>query len=243
MRCEDKKMKPIPFILILIMLGMINNCAIGRLHSSDSIEIWVVDGDTEQPLEGVVAVAHWEQKGGLEGGNVIGQLQIMEAVSDKDGHIFFPAWEKVGIRPSSTSPDILLFKPEYKYQSLFNDVFRSGRSAFQLMLTPEGKMFSEWSGKKIQMWKFEGKRNEYRREVIRYSDKLHSVIENCGWKEVPRMMSALTEFCATNQCKLSYDVDIREWNKAYKNNKEWYKSIQKQCGISPVHFFKEYYHE
>src|SRR2546422_4340820 len=61
-------------------------------YSAEAIEGSVADAETGRPLEGVIAVAHWQLKGGFEGGTPIGELQILEAVTDPNGRYSFPAW-------------------------------------------------------------------------------------------------------------------------------------------------------
>jgi hypothetical protein len=58
---------------------------------AEAIEAWVVDADSGRPLDGVIVVAHWELRYGLEGGGTH-QLMVMEAVTDQQGRFHFPAW-------------------------------------------------------------------------------------------------------------------------------------------------------
>jgi hypothetical protein len=68
-------------------------CAAGppSRYSAESLEAWVVDDETSQPLEGVNVVAHWALFGGMHT-DVVGQLMVMETVTDAQGRFFFPAW-------------------------------------------------------------------------------------------------------------------------------------------------------
>src|SRR5947209_3399798 len=77
-------------LLIALCILVLTGCY--QIYSAEPITATVVDADTKEPLEGVVVVAHWEMKGGLEGGNVEGEVMIMEAVTDAQGKFHFPAW-------------------------------------------------------------------------------------------------------------------------------------------------------
>lgn len=225
---------------LFLTLPGIASCGIFITYSAEPIELYLVDSVTQKPVEGAVVVAHWEQKGGLEGGNVIGHLMIQEAVSDNNGRVSFPAWgPESGAPPSSGSPHFIIFKPGYQYTARGN----TGRRPRDLLRAEDGRLTSMWKGREIQLVRFEEEKKKYRREVIRYSDELHSVIEDCGWKYIPQMMAELTRFCKKNNCWLSYEVDIRKWNEAHNENKDWYSRVENRCGISPVEFFKEYYYE
>ena len=61
-------------------------------YTAEPIEAWVVDPETNQPLQDVIVVAHWQLKGGLEGGNRVGQMMVMETVTDAQGRFYFPGW-------------------------------------------------------------------------------------------------------------------------------------------------------
>ncbi len=60
--------------------------------SSPALEARVVDEATGQPIEGVIAVAHWQLRGGIHE-DAVGELVVMEAVTDATGTFRFPAWE------------------------------------------------------------------------------------------------------------------------------------------------------
>ena len=68
-------------------------------YSAAPIEAWVVDADTNEPLEGVIVTANWQLVSGtLAGGEIPkGQLMVMEAVTDKDGRFYFEGWTKANL--------------------------------------------------------------------------------------------------------------------------------------------------
>src|SRR3990172_3705709 len=85
-----------PFLpaLLLIFCLPLTACALVSLkYSAEPIEARVVDAETKQPLEGVIVTANWELvEGTLAGGpRVLGQMMVMEAVTDANGRFSFPA--------------------------------------------------------------------------------------------------------------------------------------------------------
>jgi hypothetical protein len=50
-------------------------------YSAMPIEAWVVDTETNQPVPGVIVIASWVLEGGLEGGNQLDRMMVMEARS------------------------------------------------------------------------------------------------------------------------------------------------------------------
>src|SRR3989442_12447607 len=106
-------------LLALAMMGLpLQACAfvLPPMYSAEGIEAWVVDEDSGQPLEGGVVVANWELMGGLHP-DTVGQLMVMETVTDANGRFSFPAWGPK-LRPpggylDSHDPALTLFKSGY----------------------------------------------------------------------------------------------------------------------------------
>ena len=157
------------------------------IYSAEAIEGWVVDAGTDKPIEGVIVVAHWQLKGGFEGGNPVGELQIIEAVTDQNGRYYFPSWGPKFAWSGylkSESPEILMFKPGYKYLGVSNRWYRDRDTSK-----------SDWNGKTVKLEPFKRTLEEYARHLGRLSDLLwrigHAWAEPCGWKSFPRMILAL----------------------------------------------------
>lgn len=132
-------------------------------YSAEAIEARVIDADTKQPLEGVIVTANWELEDSTFGGNVpVGQLMVMEAVTDKNGRFYFPPWgpkkpPKGGLR--NKDPQLLLFKPGYRSRGLVNE--------FRDYMYEEPIRRSEWNGKTIELKKFTGTSEEWLRMLER----------------------------------------------------------------------------
>jgi len=165
-----------------------------RTYFADPITATVVDSETKRPLEGVVVAAHWEMKGGLEGGNVGAEVMIMEAVTDSAGKFHFPGWGPLKVhvgflsnaKLTNATPEMIFFKGGYEWGMKAN---------FPTTKTMNGvgpHLFSEWNGKTIELKKFEGTLKEYAREVDdglpRYAFEGH-----CNWRKIPAMILAIRD--------------------------------------------------
>lgn len=147
------------FWLITGLVAAQSACAGSLTYSAEPIEGWVIDAVTKKPLDGVVVTANWQLEEGTFGGSVpVGQLMVLEAVTDKDGHYGFPAWgPKKAPRGHLVieDPKLLFFKSGYEYQRLLNR-YSSDR---ELRLRPVRR--SDWNGKTILLTKFTGTPKEW----------------------------------------------------------------------------------
>lgn len=197
------------------------------MYSAEAIEAWVVDEQTGQPLEGVVVVAHWELMGGLHP-DTIGQLMILETVTDTKGRFFFPAWGPK-LRPvtgflHNDDPELLLFKSGYDYVAAPNELTEE--------VNTSAVRRSRWNGKTIKLKKFEGSLEEYADRLRFFNTSLGALVEyveNCEWKQVPRMLLALDQ-----QRKLFDEKKVR-YNLPFIEN----LPDQDKCG-SATEFFRSY---
>lgn len=203
-------------------------------YSAEAIEARVIDAETQKPLDGVVIVAHWQLKGGMEGGNVVGQLMILETVTDSNGRFAFPAWgplKRTKGHFDTADPQMLLFKPGYDPRVLDNE-----RPEFWTKHAHESLRRSVHNGKTIEMKRFGGSLTS--KEAMRvYADRLsfftgrmRFITDDCQWKKVPKMVLALQDqreqFKKVGIIDGFYSVD-------YLPNDE------KECG-SVKEFFKRY---
>ena len=200
----------------------------------------MVDAETSQPVEGVVVVAHWQLEGGLEGGNNLGQMMVMEAVTDPMGKFSFPAWgpRKVpsgyswvdnNARLKLMAPEMLFFKSGYEYQRLSND-FNEKNVKGDL----DVPLKSDWNGKTIRMVKFKGGLKEYAGHLGFLSTSFESILsEKCGWKNVPMMIIAVDQ-----QSKSFRERGINELP-SIESLEARYKNSKSNCG-SVTEFFRNY---
>jgi hypothetical protein len=193
---------PLLFILIALILPL-PACATN--YSAESIQARVVDSETKQPLAGVNVVANWQLEGGLEGGTNLGQMMVMETVTDSAGQFRFPAWGPKAMpsgyplvyqnaRLQDMDPQLLLFKSGYNYLALYNDkTWEQKRSTGLSVRT------SDWNGKTIEMRKFKGSLEGYAGDLHFLKSFLEGVAilvptalprDYCGWKRIPLMILA-----------------------------------------------------
>ncbi len=184
--------------LLLLWLGLLPSlpgCVSSFTYTAEPITAVVVDADTKKPLDGVVVVAHWQLITGTAGGSVdAGQLMVMEAVTGPDGKFTFPGfgpktvWNRVLVHQD---PELLLFKPGYEYQRLFNPY----SSDWALRTRPMRR--SVWDGKVIELRPFKGEVTEYAERFKDLNRELDSIIskepEKCYWKKIPRMILAMMD--------------------------------------------------
>jgi hypothetical protein len=228
-------------------------CAGSLRYSAAPIEAWVVDKETDQPLEGVIVVAHWalERTSRLipHQTNRAGSLMILEAVTDKDGRFYFPAWGPKWHLGSGeltdSDPELILFKSDYKYLRVSNSQYMRP-SKYSDVGKPSGteskptgsKRISFWSGERIKLERFKGTEKEYAEHVHSLDNGLEFARygEDCEWKKIPRMLIALHRMSEYFDSK---GVKLRGWQIGARIRKVTDVGNEKQCG-SPQEFFKVY---
>lgn len=221
-------------ILLIVSVIPMQGCA--RNYSAKSIDAGVVDAQTGKPLEGVNVVARWELRYGLEGGGTY-QLQVMETVTDKDGHIFFPAWGPKEIpehlpseaRLKDRDPEIAFFKGGYKTLVLRND-----RPINSMGGHGASTRSSDWNGKTIQLHKFQGSQQEYVSNLGNAQSELGFIThgKDCEWKLVPKMILTLTK-----ETKLLEEQNIETYFLKFSSIDDLPNQVR--CGSAQA-FFKAY---
>jgi hypothetical protein len=163
--------------------------ACAATYSAKPITATVVDAETGEPLEGVNVVAHWVMND--PAWRRAGDLELMEAVTNKEGKFHIPGWGPKGIpsdlprgtRLGNDDPGLILFKSGYKVDGLSN-MLQPNR------LRPENDIpvrYSDWDGKVIRLEKFKGDLQFYGPPGT-----FGAGIE-CPWKKVPRFFVALMQ--------------------------------------------------
>ena len=162
-------------------------------YSSEAISSKVIDSDTKKPLEGVVVVAHWElEVGGPAGVRPIGQLKVMETVTDTEGKFQFPAWgplrRQQGVL-TDKDPRILLFKAGYEYRVLqrpLNSKWSAESWKISLRRT-------DWVPRVVELRSFKGTEREYASHLSSLHTSIRTVLNggDCEWKKMPHLMVAI----------------------------------------------------
>lgn len=174
--------------LILICTPGLPACAKPLTYSAEPIEAWVIDAETKKPMEGVIVTANWQLvEGTLGGSRPLGQLKVMEAVTDKNGRFAFPAWGPIEVTTGhlvSEDPQLLIFKSGYQYLRLYNQ-YTSDR---ELRLRPVRR--SDWNGKTIEVKQLVGNgKNTYLDWSFQID--LRFLTETDAWKQTPCALLAL----------------------------------------------------
>ena len=206
-------------------------------YTAEPIEAWVVDAETNQPLQDVIVVAHWQLKGGLEGGNRVGQMMVMETVTDAQGRFYFPGWGPK-FRPlngelKTGSPELLLFKSGYEYSGLENEL-----NSKTMRGNLDSPLRSDWNGKTVKLERFKGEEKEYTEHIYWLSNAMYGIhdfasgAKTCTWKSTPLMLMALH--------KISYDFEKKN---VHLHGGRIHRiediPLYPKCG-SPEEYFKEF---
>lgn len=221
----------IPIVLAASLVALSAH-AFNVSYSAKEISARVVDAETGQPLEGVNLVAHWVLNFGLEGGGGR-DLELMEAVTDREGRFRFRAWGPKRVpsdlpweaRMKNQDPEIILFKSGYFPLGISNEAkgAQPGPGA--------SVRSSDWDGKTIELKRFTGTPDVYGSVVTGLLTGV-GYYHDCGWKKIPRMLVAL-------------DREARELNRRnIINNVTTLSKVRdiserQQCG-SFDEFFREY---
>ncbi|WP_347257938.1 hypothetical protein [Methylocaldum sp.] len=239
------------FLLPILTALLLPLQACATKYSTEPIQARVVDAETKQPLEDVNVVANWQLEGGLEGGTNLGQMMVMETVTDSAGQFSFPAWgpkaipsgyplEYQNARLKDMDPQLLLFKSGYKYLALYNR-----KTAEQMRGKGPSVRTSDWNGKTIEMRKFKGNLEEYAGELSYLNILLENVAvlyptelpqNPCKWKRIPLVILATGK---QNEVFKANHIRFRTlglYDRLLSNEKYY---SEKGCG-SVKAFFREY---
>lgn len=226
----------IAMLCLSFALTVLPACATPVTYSAEPIEAWIIDAGTKQPLEGVIVIAHWVLEGGIHVDRV-GELVILETVTDKNGRFYFSGWGPIRhwkrSRLTNMDPEFLIFKNGYEYQRLANP---STKEAI------EGKPYpvhrSVWNGKTIALKSFKGTPEEYAEHVHQLDNDLEWARygKDCEWKQIPQMLVAIHRLSEQFE---SQGIKLKGWRGGARIRKVTHIGKQDQCG-SAAEFFRIY---
>lgn len=183
-------MKRALFLLLAAALLPISACGGAPYYTAAPIEAWVVDAETNQPIEGAVVVANWQLVvGSLDGQRYRGQLEVKETVTDQAGRFYFEGFTKANpmlYELRNEDPKIIIFKPGYEYKKVVNNYPRGGTE------TPGVHRRAEVNGEAVKLRKeqpvtYVASKSYYSGLSI----ELGHIVEDCEWKRIPRMILAM----------------------------------------------------
>lgn len=160
-------------------------CSVEKTYTADPIAARVVDADTGAPVEGVNVVAAWQAKGGLEGGNVMGYVTVIEDVTNANGEFSFPGWGPKKWRKGSIrngAPLLILFKQGFDANFVWEPKYG--------LEFATKHMSSSWHGKAIPLKRFDGPAEEYSNRLMGLRIFLDSLLREggCAWRSVPHFL-------------------------------------------------------
>lgn len=190
-------MKAVPIIVciacrLLLVFVALSLPACAKTYSAEPITATVVDAETWEPLEGVNVVAEWQLHDPNWHG--AGSLEVVEAVTDKNGEFYIPGWGPkavpshlpYGTRLGNDDPGLSFFKSGYRIRGLSN--MRQPERLHPWNDIPV--RYSDWDGKLIWLEKFKGSLEEYGK-YIHDPIKYWGTGIPCVWKKTPRLYAAL----------------------------------------------------
>jgi hypothetical protein len=165
-------------------------------YSAAPFKFKVVDADTGEPLEGVIANALWlvEDRRG-EG---LGFLTATEAVSDKDGYVEMPGWGPRKLtrkawdpfaqaRMDPNQPKLQLYKRDYAF---FENVPSSDTGYLSdPTWTGESVRVAAWNNSVIKLKRFSGRFEVYV-NMLAGGQTAGTTLAGCLWHSTPRMTAA-----------------------------------------------------
>jgi hypothetical protein len=168
-----------------MMVTSLTGCG---FYSAEPITARVVDAETGLPLEGVNVVAAWRIEGGMNYGDTVGYMNVMETVTDKSGRFHFPGW---GPRPNThtgkvrlEAPGLMFFKSGYRYEAVENQG--------DLLGFAPSEMKSSWDGEVIAMKRFRGTAKEYEASLLPLGGDIFTLSRQNRLSDLPKFICSLT---------------------------------------------------
>lgn len=160
--------------------------------SSPEITVRIVTADGK-PLQHAQVVANWEITNSLNGAP-LGQLALVEVMTNKDGYFRIPAW----------GPRFLLRGHVRGNQPVVR-VFKAGYIPLILPnadIVPENpaplRIHYRFHNQTVSMNSFTGDRTHYEQALLPLVESINSIVTYgpvgaCYWKQFPRLLLALEE--------------------------------------------------
>ena len=234
-------MKLLARATLLILVLILNGCALGGAYSAKSIEGWVVDAQTKQPLEGVSVVAYWVLRAGVLEDSSVGELTVLESVTDRTGRYSFPAWGPKPLPPGvpatthlvDEDPQMDYYKAGYR-----NKYLRNSRPDDPIRFHGPSVRASDWNGKTIEMADIKSQLNDRAQELRFFAGSMDSLSDYpCYWRHIPQTLVALDKESKTLK-SVGLKVAISRIE-ILLTSEEFYLAHHPQCG-SPRKFFEGY---
>ena len=86
--------------IAIAALFMVSGCAAKYTIKTESISGKVVDAETNEPIEDVIVIGYWPGYTFYFEQYPVGTIELLEAVTDKEGKYFVPGWLKKNVESS-----------------------------------------------------------------------------------------------------------------------------------------------
>ena len=233
------KANPMPWVLVVLGVLLATSVSTAddqKTYVANAVEGWVVEAGSKSPLEGVIAVMNWEL---VDPTNLpVGQLMVMETVTDRNGHFVFPAWGPKPRPPKGTlnpkAPQLLLFKAGYGYLRFTNKTAGDANNAIALSF--------DWNGNTIEMRRLPddaivnmGPGRVFSKRSLSLNGLSLALGwayqgKDCEWKQAPRMLAVV------HQSKMEFDRQgLRTDLKSIDD-----LPMSEKCGSSPKDYLRSY---
>lgn len=170
-----------------LLAALLSGCAV--VYRFAPIEAWVVDAESGEPIGDVVVIANWELvKGGLDGPRYVGQLDVRETVTDKDGRFYFEAFTKSdssGAELRESDPQVIVFKPGYEYQ-VFTNQYIDGGAGMRLHTR-----VAAVHGRKVHLIRSSVSRKSIDGAYFGLNTRIEKVIRDCHWSRIANALRVM----------------------------------------------------
>lgn len=182
-------MKIIRLMLVMMTVGLMTGCVpLPRIYlGADDVYGTVVDAETKEPINDVIVLGVWKQYDGYHG-NYSANLVMRESVTDETGYYKLDGWGPrftMAGHLEDSMPFITVYKFGYLPKQLHND----------RIYPPTKYSESIWSGKNIELEKFNGSILEYATATSSLGNFMNygSWYRGCDWKRIPRYTAAMVK--------------------------------------------------
>ena len=186
------------FCVVLFFLFMTSGCTSKFTIKTESISGKVVDAETNEPIEDVIVIGYWPGYTFYLHVSSAPTVEVLEAVTDRNGNYFIPGWLKKNIDRTFRygDPHMIFYKTGYEIEIEKNAFAMKKSSEIPGYFHP---WKGEWDGQTIKMKKFKGDNRAYREYLNfeQYSTSFKPIFNYCKYMNVPRLLIAMEEYYQT----------------------------------------------
>lgn len=187
-------------------------------YTAESVEGWVVDVETGEPLDKVIVIAVWELEAqyGFDSTISKGYMEVSEVLTDAQGHYTIPGWGPKrrahrSIYLGNADPKLAIFKPGYLPLVVYN---RRSRGKYWDK-RDQSVHRSDWNGKTIKLERFRGDDQAYIGRLNGLDSALRTVTarhfgtKKCRWGEIPQMILLFDQYHRTLKGKGAFFPSLK----------------------------------